>query len=201
MEFRPFRAFPSPGAVTPLDVRCLPAVGPYAPARPGPRALPATEASFTRRLELLRGAAHGPFTTEATACSTGSTSRLCSPGRVRCACPRLSAWTAPDALLGLLPRPYSRSSPRGGVATDAPPTSTAVRRTCGHSYRLVVRLRLRGGLTVTGMAVLRKARHARSRRFHLIDVLLDLGAGLPWLMGSPREPSARHRVSGALFGQ
>jgi len=167
----------------------------------GPRARLATEASFTRHLKLLRGAASGPFTTEATACSTGSTSRLCSPGRVRCAGPRLSACAAPDALLGLLPRPYSRSSPRDGVATDAPPTSTAVRRTCGHSHRLAARLRLRGGLTATGMAVLRKARHARSRWFHLIDVLLDLGAVPPWLMGSPREPSARRRVSGALFGQ
>ena len=36
MEFRPFRAFPSPGAVAPLDARCLHAVDPCALAKPRP---------------------------------------------------------------------------------------------------------------------------------------------------------------------
>jgi hypothetical protein len=86
MEFQPFRAFPSPGAVAPLGVRCPPAVGrlrmPHEPAGPT-----ATPCPTTRHDNPTRESNRRPFTA-------------------------ISQPTKPARLQGLAPRDESVAPPR-----------------------------------------------------------------------------------------
>jgi hypothetical protein len=131
MEFLPFRAFPSLGAVTPFGVRCLHAVGLqdrslYHRANPAARGLLRRRPRGTsRRFANHRDARSRTPTQPGRA---GSTPRLCSPRRVRCATSRGEAGGRPDALLGF--SPIKDLQPRLRAPVQAPqllPRTTAGR--------------------------------------------------------------------------
>jgi hypothetical protein len=137
MEFQPYRAFPSPGAVTPLGARYLPAV--HRRRRiAGPT---------TARREAIGRAPREP--------RRGSTSRSCSPGRVR---DRVASRQAGDwsvALLGFRPLqgiPPRVRSPRPKPLRILPRASSEARAAAEADVHET--LRLPGVFTIARLAVL-----------------------------------------------
>jgi hypothetical protein len=192
----PFRAFPSPGAVTSLDA-LLPSCRSRRPPSIRPR-LARTNNSQTRRVEhdsQLAKPIASSCATALQAARPGAASGLSSPVRVRSSAPTVRPETRPMLSWACSSPGHSPSLRRRDVAATASSHELRVCATGAEAPALTHTL-------LPGVCPERswpsspwEARQALMRSAYLVVVLPSLGRALSWLMGSPRgrltSPRAR----------